>query len=321
MNFFEEGILLDIREYSYMLALVKSGSIIRAANELYITQPSLSVYIKRLENRIGLKLFQRIDGKISLTTAGEKYIEYAEKIVEIDARLMQELDIIKGNANEEVVLGISSIRSEVIFPRLLPMLKTKYPNIRLKSIEGNSKELEKMLKNNEIDLAIISQHKELENLESFNLITKKICIAVPADHPVCEKAIFQEGSNDPWMQMEHLKDCPVILLNKGMVLRNIADALFDEAGFEPIVYNETANSKTAFSLALAGVGVAFLWDTYFRYYKVEENKSVKFFYVEYPIEFSSIVVAYPSKKKLSVAAKALLDLIKEMDFERIYEGR
>ena len=312
---------MDIREYSYILALVKNGSIIRAANELFITQPSLSVYIKRLENRIGLKLFQRAGGRLTLTSAGKKYIEYAEKIVELDAKLMQELELLKDIANEEVVLGISSIRSEVIFPRLLPVLKKKYPNIRLKSIEGSSKELEKMLKNSEIDLAIISQHRKLEGLESYNLITKKICVAIPSDNPVCEKAVLAEGNDGPWMKIENLKQCPFILLNKGMVLRSIADDLFSEAGFEPIVYNETANSKTAFSLACAGVGIAFLWDTYFKYFQAVDNKNVKFFYVDYPIEFSSIVLAYTSEKKLSAAAKALLALIREMDFESIYEGK
>ena len=307
---------MDLREYSYILALVRFGSINRAAEALYISQPSLSVYIKRLEARIGLKLFNRVDGKLSLTAAGEKYVAYAERITALDAQLMHELEDLKTRSREEVVFGISSIRSAAMFPVLLPELKARHPHIKLKSVEGTSKELEALLRRGEIDLAVLSQHQALEGLEFHKLITKRICVVIPSAYAVCEKAEVTRDSHLSIMKLEYLRDCPFILLNKGMVLRRIADDLFSRAGYEPMIYSETTNSKTALSLSAAGIGLTLVWDTFFRYAHGEEYKGVRFFYLDYPVQFSDIVIAYPALSGLSRAARAFLDVLTNLDFNR-----
>lgn len=75
---------MDIREFSYILAIVEHGSFTKAANSLYISQPSLSLYIKNMERRLGFAFFNRTNRKLVLTEEGRVYVEYARKIMELN---------------------------------------------------------------------------------------------------------------------------------------------------------------------------------------------------------------------------------------------
>ena len=86
---------MDIKEYRYIYEIARHGSISRAASELHISQPSLSVYLKNVEGRLGIALFDTSAGSARPTPAGEVYLEHARQIIGIDSALMETLDGIK----------------------------------------------------------------------------------------------------------------------------------------------------------------------------------------------------------------------------------
>ena len=83
---------MDIKEYRYVYEIARQGGISRAARALFISQPSLSAYLKGLEGRLGVSLFEQADGKLHPTQAGRLYLEHAEQILALDKQLMESLD-------------------------------------------------------------------------------------------------------------------------------------------------------------------------------------------------------------------------------------
>lgn len=133
---------MEYRQFKYVLKIAELGNLTKAASELYISQSSLSHYLARLEEEIGVRLFDRSKNPIALTAAGERYCETARMILKLDARLRKEVsDIVKNKAGR-ITLGMSHARAAYFLPYLFPEFLKSYPGIELRTIEQSSGLLE-----------------------------------------------------------------------------------------------------------------------------------------------------------------------------------
>ena len=107
---------MNLREYQYVLKVAQLQNMTRAAEALYITQPSLSHYIARVEEELGVQLFNRLTTPLSLTPAGEKYVETAQMILELDSGLKKELSEIAKGKKGVITLGMSHARASFFLP-------------------------------------------------------------------------------------------------------------------------------------------------------------------------------------------------------------
>ena len=153
------NINMNLLKYFYYVA--KYNSYTKAAEELLISQPSLSYSIKVLENQIDKKLFIR-GKKLELTAYGKYLFDEVEKMMDIFDDMLDDDDNIKGN----VLIGIRSQYSNKIFPKYISELNKIYPNLKIEFISLKSKLLEKYLFNNEVDL-IIDEYEYDGIYESF----------------------------------------------------------------------------------------------------------------------------------------------------------
>lgn len=117
------------KNYEYFLMIAEEGSISKAADKLYLTQPSLSKYLKRLEENLGVELFSRDRYPLALTQAGIIYKRYVEEIRAKERQLQQEFSEFREGLFGHVTLALTEWRSSVMLPALFPYFRERFPHI------------------------------------------------------------------------------------------------------------------------------------------------------------------------------------------------
>lgn len=148
---------MDFRELNYVLAIAKYQNITKAADALFISQPTLSKFLISLEEELGLRLFRKAGHKIILTYAGERYIEKAAEILRLKQSLDHELSDIRASEISTLHIGFTCMRCSYMFPEILPRFHKRYPNVKVILHEGDSQFLDTELMNGKIELAFCSK--------------------------------------------------------------------------------------------------------------------------------------------------------------------
>ena len=115
--------------YEYFTSIVEAGSLTKAAQNLYTTQPALSQYLKRLENNLGVELFDRSTSPLKLTYTGECYYKYILQMKTLDENLRREFQDIKSEVSGRLRLGIALWRGACLLPDIFPEFHRRYPTI------------------------------------------------------------------------------------------------------------------------------------------------------------------------------------------------
>lgn len=196
---------MELKEARYILAIAKHQSIGKAAESLYISQPSLSKYLKNLEERLGAPLFDRRENHYYPTYMGERYLYYAERIAAFGDQWSQEFDDIahqeKGRLNiaAPIMMGTTLIE-----PSLMGFHK-RHPYVTLNIMEAINFVAENSLEDNSIDLTIYNVHKFPENMDYQILRKEEIVLVLNKNHPLCKKAQTKEGFLHPWLDLKMLE--------------------------------------------------------------------------------------------------------------------
>lgn len=144
---------MDFRELNYVLAIAKYQNITKAAEALYVSQPTLSKFLIGLEDELGIKLFRKLGHKYVLTYAGERYVDHALQIQRLKNDLDIELaDIIKRDVGV-LNVAFARMRCTYVLPGSLPAFKKKYPNVKVNVFEGSSDENDRRVLEGQADIA------------------------------------------------------------------------------------------------------------------------------------------------------------------------
>ena len=181
---------MDLKEQEYVVALAEYGSITRAAEALFISQPTLSIFLSRLENRLGTPLFDKIGRKLVPTVAGELYVRRAKELLMIQSQFQGELsDLISGSYGR-LRLGIHSRRSSYLLPKVMAQFRIQYPNVDLSLCETGSADMEQKLMEGSLDLILSNRFLQPEKLAFFPIYQDTLVAALPFGHPACEKTVM-----------------------------------------------------------------------------------------------------------------------------------
>jgi len=254
---------MNIREYRYILEIARQGGISKAAAVLHISQPSLSGYLKNVEGRLGAKLFDFSGGRVYPTPMGDVYLEYAEQIVGIDAKMMETLEQIRQKRTGLVRIGITGTRSTYLTPLIMKACAEAYPGIELRIYENNTAALENMaVKQRSLDIILVNELPRGTELESRVLSYDQVLLAVPAALGRQLKRREESGRFPDWVDLGQLADFPFVLMRSGHRLRGEAEQLFRESGVAPAVRMETLRADTALAMTSAGMAACFIYDSY-----------------------------------------------------------
>lgn len=251
--------MINFLNLEYFLAVAEELNITRAAKRLYISQQSLSNHISNLEKEFDVQLFHRTM-PLTLTYAGRALKLRAKQLLDLKDETYRELADIKDFTTGQISIGVSHTRGRFLLPAILPAYKEKFPNIELHLVEGNSSELSSALIHGDIDLMIDLLPFKAENVETVPICEEEILLVVPDQildryFPEQQEAIKKELEENADVQL--LKDCPYLLINKGNRVRTIADEIFEDAQLSPTVLLETENIETVLALAAKGMGITF----------------------------------------------------------------
>ncbi|MBL4702626.1 MAG: LysR family transcriptional regulator [Phycisphaeraceae bacterium] len=197
---------MEIHQIRYAVALSEELHFGRAAKRCYVSQPSLSVQIKKLEDEIGAPLFDRMGKKVSLTILGEQFLSHAHVI-------LNRLEAAKNSATKlldsdegTIRLGVIPTVSPFWLPKILPHLRKELPKLEIIIREGTSEELAPRLLNGELDFAIGSLPVCHDSLSSIPLLEEDFVLGVPSNHKFAKKRSISlnMAMKEPWILLEDL---------------------------------------------------------------------------------------------------------------------
>jgi len=299
---------LDQNEYLYVKAVYEHGSITKAARSLYISQPSLSTYISRLEQHLNVKLFEKSNGRLQLTYAGERYLDYGRQILALDEKCTYEMSNISKSRNGRLVLGTTNNIGIQTLPLLLAAFHRRFPEVQIYLKETTARELEEMIHHRELDMALLTVPFSARHTEHTVIRDAEVLLSVHKSHPLFQKAIAVPGLKYEFMDLHYLKDEPLILLNEGRRIRLAAEQLFSQIGCRPHALFETTNSIIAHRLAIANVAPTFITeDALDAFHSIKVN----YYHVGNPRIIHQMICAYPSESLLDEIGKSFIAIAKE----------
>lgn len=215
------------REYEYISAIVQEGTLSGAAVQLGVSQPALTRFLQKEEGELGTALFQRIDNRMTLTYAGECYLEHIKQIFAIQAHMRAELDDIARMDRGRLRMGITGIRRPFTIFSVIPQFKQKYPNVDLTLSEFASNKLEEMLEGLELDCVAVNVTRKRDCFEYLPIAREEYVLAVHKDHPLLQAAERSDRFKYPVIRPGQLEGGSFIMLGKVHRIRQFADSILD----------------------------------------------------------------------------------------------
>ncbi len=289
------------QDYEYILKVYEEGSISKAAEKLFLTQPALSIAIQRIESSIGMPLFDRTRRPLQPTQAGKIYIAMIRQMQELEFDLKRQIQDIRDLNVGDLKIGGSHYLNAYILPSVLTAFSHKYPGIHLELVEYGSDQLSAMLLERELDLTFSCNTAFMDNLEKYPAFYDHVLLAVPIEHPVNKKIADARLFSDDIINGKHLcADCPsvslshfneveFILLTPGNNLYDRCTQMFQEADFTPRIKLMLAQLATAYHLAVSGYAATFISDRLIHtntdrlaFYNIQSGLTKRLFYILLP---------------------------------------
>lgn len=260
---------------NYVLTVYQEGSFSNAAKKLYISQPSLSASIKRIEEKIGLPIFDRSTTPISLTEAGKEYVQYALAVEEKEQDFARYISDYANFLTGSVRIGGSSLFSSFMLPGMISDFNKQYPNIKFEIFEDNTKTLLEKLSLGMLDLIIDNAFIDDKTFDATIYTSEALLIAVPKSFAINDELKdYRLTANDVKngahydtsraVSLKKFSDYPFILLHAENDTGKRAIQLFKKHHIVPNVAFYLDQQVTAYNISSTGMGISFVSDILIR---------------------------------------------------------
>lgn len=299
---------MEIKDIEYVKAILDKGSVTKAAEALYITQPSLSTYLKNMNSRLGFDVFVQHGKKFELSYLGEEFLKYGLEILKIKGDFEDRLQIIQNNQFGRLKIAIPLLRSSYLVPVLLPKFKKLYPNVEIILNESSSAKFTQLLENGDVDIALMNRIETNQYLHSEQIKAEEMLIALPTKHSLCKKIANNQNQNFPIMDLNLLENELFILHQPDQFSRQVSDQIFAMHHFKPKHVLATRNIETASNLVANNSGVCFINSSHSKHIMMTDK--ITFFSLKIPF-YVDLIVAYRKHRQLPTYAQAFIDICKK----------
>ena len=221
---------LKYRQLQYFLAVAELLHFSRAAERLFVTQPTLSHQLAELETQLGTPLFDRAGGVVRLTQAGEIFREYAKRSIDAMEEGCMALAELEGLQRGVLRIGVTQSFVHRLMPPIIGEFRRQYPAVRLEVLDLMASQIERQLAEGTVHLGIAFAPAVLEETEVETILDERLVLLVGRGHALAN--IRQVAWRD-------LAEHPLVLLSSGYYTRQLIDAYFAAAGVKHIVACET----------------------------------------------------------------------------------
>ena len=238
---------MTLRHIKIFEAVYRHCNITKAAEELHLAQPSVSLAVKELEEHYNVRLFERLGRRICPTACGETLYGYARHILSLFAEMEGRL----GRWDREgiVRVGASITIGAHILPALLKRYRERFPDLRVEVAVGKSGDMEERLRNSTLDIGLLERQPHHPELEALPLLEDSMCAIVPRGHPLAAC---------PRVSLSQLAEWPLLMRERGSACREQLDAAYalQQRAVRPLW--ESASAQAIIRAVAAGLGVSVL---------------------------------------------------------------
>ena len=249
---------MHLRECEYILAIAQEGNMGKAAQRLYVSQPTLSKMLAKLEENIGMPLFERQSTGMVPTAAGTAYIEGARRMIELNAQWEQEINAASGN-NPLLDIGIPMVRLDVVVYYVLPRLARRFPGLQTHSSHTPQSKLVVDLINNKCALGLGIIKEKYSHILNNEIVGEEEYVLVgPKGHPLERKARPKAGCRYPHVEVSQLKDTPFVISRPDAYSARVTQRFFSDNDITPPIAMRMQNTGNIMKAVAGGAGVALL---------------------------------------------------------------
>ncbi|MCI9672129.1 MAG: LysR family transcriptional regulator [Lawsonibacter sp.] len=309
---------MTFENLEYFLVAAEELNFTKAAQKLFITQQSLSSHISKIEEYYGCRLFDRRP-PLSLTPEGIELTQRVRELLSLANDTKRELQDMKDFRSSILTIGITRSRSVVYLDPVLVRYHEKYPNIRIKIMEGSAPEIEDALHHAKVDFSIGSPANDSYGTQSTPLWQERIVAAVPdtvlSMLPVStQEQLILDPAHVDWTL---LGECPFIALSPNLRSGAPFYSIFQELNIAPKIVLEAQSIDTLLPLCIDGIGILVCPDIFLYPYKksgVLELKRIHLLPHSGEQYTNQVCINYLRKKYLSTAAKEFISMLKDESY-------
>jgi DNA-binding transcriptional LysR family regulator len=285
---------MDIRQLEYFEMVAKLNNITRAAEQLHVSQSTVTLAIQKLESELEILLFDRSQKHLLLTAEGHVF---AQKISDILNRLndvVGEINSYRQLKKGTIKVGVPPMIGSYLFPAILANFKKHYPYLQLSTVEEGSINLRRLLEKGELDIGIVNLYNPSSLLETITISKSQMVACLPLNHPLAKNSI---------LSLTQLKNEDFILFKESAYNRNVILDECKKCNFTPNIILSSDQIETMKGLVAKGVGICFL----IKEIAAKGKNFVSIPLIEpLPIEFG---LAWKKDKYLSKASQAFIKFI------------
>jgi LysR family hydrogen peroxide-inducible transcriptional activator len=240
---------MNLKDLKYLVALADTGHFGRAAERTFVSQPTLSAQLKKLEEYLGVKLVERHPKNVQLTDVGKQVVARARRMLnegdEIIALARNNTDPLAGKLKVALIPTVGPY----LLPRVMQKIRKALPNLGLMLYERQTEDLLKRLRDGELDLGIVALPVELEGLEARALYQEDFTVALPNSSPLAQKSSIK---------IADLKGQTLLLLEDGHCLRDQALEVCNRVDIREAEDFRASSLETLRHMVVAGLGVTLM---------------------------------------------------------------
>lgn len=298
--------------------IYREQSFSKAAQKLFIAQPSLSLMVKKLEDQLGMPLFDRTTKPIGLTEAGRQYIAAAEQIQQVEDSFSDYISAVNNLEAGSVRIGSNQLLSSLVLPKYVSRFLQAHPKISLTLEDANSTTLQNALLSGTLDIIIDNHRLPEDSFVQHRLWTEHLFLAVPKAFPE-NKGLNAYTSADiiagrhltaplPPAPLDAFRHVPFLLMNRNNDTRTLSDTIFQELGFHPRVLLEMDRLATLYRYIEMGTAASVVSDTLICNIRGADQSAIRFYSLPTRHAKRHIYISYRRNRHFTKAMAAFAQL-------------
>jgi DNA-binding transcriptional LysR family regulator len=288
---------MDVRDLEVFLSVAKHLNFTRAGDEVHLSQPSISVRVRKLEGELNVKLFEQLGKRVALTEAGQVLVPYAHRVVAALDDARHAVEELQGLERGTLRIGASTTPGMYLVPKIIARFKRQYPKIDIRLEIKDTRQIEEEIVRNEFDFGFVGGHLISSEVEVIPLLTDEIVlVAAPGSQLTQKKQI----------RVSDLKLEQFISREQGSATQAAVDDKLRAADLQLKTVMEMNNPEAVKKAVQSGLGVAFL-----SRFAVETELKAKTLVAVKVKDFSlnrELKIVYRKEKHLSRAAQAFIKM-------------
>ncbi|MDB1122385.1 DNA-binding transcriptional regulator OxyR [Vibrio algarum] len=289
---------MNIRDFEYLVALAEHKHFRKAAEACFVSQPTLSGQIRKLEDELGTTLLERSSRRVLFTESGLQLVDQAKKIIS-EVKTFVDMASLQGNEmSGPLHIGFIPTVGPYLMPKIVPKLKDEFPGLELYLHEAQTHQLVRQLEEGQLDCLVLASVAETEPFKELDLYDEPLYVAVPCGH---------EWADKEELDMQKLNGRTVLSLGDGHCLRDQALGFCFAAGAKDDERFKATSLETLRNMVAAGGGITLLPEL-----SVPDNKlqdGVRYLRAIDPVPSRQIVLAYrpgsPLRSRFEELAKSI----------------